>query len=267
MEAEWQNNYFHEVEEILISSAKYSYEENLRLSYQRTDFKSRLIEYLIVVNIAKKLWDWGWHRFIHVQLEYPLYDFYNGAFPEISLKPKLRRKNHNPISNKFGRIDIALTKEPSKSYAYRKPNHMSLVGIEVKSFINGYVKVKEDIIRLSEAMILIDDIGKNSIRSSYLLFYKRLDKPNQIIKDKEIPKMKEKVLIKWEAILEEYRNKYTQLIYNFQPIEVKEAALAELKVRFDPDFFDHAEVAENSGLVMCYLIKIKRRNLKPCRIR
>ncbi|CAN0597612.1 unnamed protein product, partial [Ectocarpus sp. 12 AP-2014] len=178
MNVEWQNNYFNEVEEILISSARYSYEENLRLSYQRTDFKSRLIEYLIVVNIAKKLFDWGWDRFIHVQLEYPLSDFYNGAFPELSLKPRLRRTNHNPINNKSGRIDIALTKEPSKSYAYRKPNHMSLVGIEVKSFIKGYSKVKEDIVRLSEAMVLTDDISENSIRASYLLFYKKLDNPN-----------------------------------------------------------------------------------------
>lgn len=260
MKTEWQNKYFDEIERILVDSARYSYEENLRLSYQRTDFKSRLIEYLIVVNIAKKLFDWGWDRFIHVQLEYPLSDFYNGAFPELSLKPIMKRKNHNPIKNKSGRIDIALTKEPYKIYAYRKPNHMSLAGIEVKSFINGYSKVKEDIVRLSEAMVLTDDIGDNSIRASYLLFYKKLDKPNQIVLDDDIPKMKNKVFMKWETTLKEYRKKYAPLVYDFQPIEVKEAAIAELKERFDPDFFDPAEVAENSGLVMCYMIKIKRKN-------
>ncbi|WP_339725226.1 hypothetical protein [Maribacter stanieri] len=262
MNVEWQNNYFDEVEEILISSAKYSYEENLRFSYKRTEFESRLIEYLIVINIAKRLFDWGWHKLIHVQLEYRIKDFYNGAFPEFSMKPRLKRKNHNPIKNKSGRIDIALTKEPYRAYNYRDPIHKSLIGIEVKSFSNGYSKIKEDIVRLSEAMVLIDEIGENSIRASYLLFYKKLDKPNQIVIDDDIPKMKNKVLIKWEATLEEYRKNYTQLVYDFQPIEVKEAALAELKERFDPDFFDHDEVAENSGLVMCYLIKIKRKNYK-----
>lgn len=262
MNIEWQDNYFNEIEERLISSAIYSYEENLRLSYQRTDFKSRLIEYLIVVNIAKNLFDWGWDRFIHVQLEYPLFDFYNGAFPELSLNPKLIRKNHNPSENKSGRIDIALTKEPLKSYAYMKPNHKSLVGIEVKSFTKNNSTIKKDIVRLSEAMILTDVIGENSIRAGYLLFYKKLDKQNEIVEDAEMPKMKKKELLKWETILHEYRKNYTSLAYDFQPIEVKEAALAELKDRFDPDFFDHDEVAENSGLVMCYLIKIKRKNYK-----
>lgn len=262
MKAQWQKNYFDEIEKILVHSAVYSYEENLRLSYQRTDFQSRLIEYLIVVNIAKKLFDWGWTKLLHIQLEYPIYDFYNGAFPEFSLKPRLKRKNHNPNKNKSGRIDIAITKEPYKSYAYRKPNHQSLVGIEVKSFTNSNSTIKKDIVRLSEAMILQDDIAKNSIRAGYLLFYKKLDKPNQIIEDNEIPKMKKKELMKWELILDEYRQKFAPLLFHLQPIEIKEAALAELRDKFDPDFIEHSEVAENSGLVMCYLITMKRKIYK-----
>ena len=260
MKTEWQNNYFDEVEEILISSAKYSYEENLRLSYQRTDFNSRLIEYLIFVNIAKRLSEWGWEKFIYVQIEYPLYKFYNGAFPEFSIKTRLKRKNHNPNKNKSGRIDIALTKEPTKLGYYRIPDHKSLVGIEVKSFTNYNSTIKKDIVRLSEAMVLTDDIGENSIRAGYLLFYKKLDKPNKIVEDSEIPKMKEKALLKWETILETYRKRYAQLVYVIQPI--REAALIELQDRFDPDVTEYSEVAENSGLVMCYLIKIKRKNYK-----
>ncbi|WP_127138018.1 hypothetical protein [Flagellimonas oceanensis] len=260
MYTEWQDKYYNEIEQRIVESAIYSYEENLRLSYQRTDFKSRLIEYLIVVNIAKKLFDWGWDNFIHVQLEYPIYDYYNGAFPEFSWDKKLKRQNHNPPKNKSGRIDIALTKEPYRSFLYRKPKHMSLVGIEIKSFVRNNSIVEKDIVRLSEAMVQTDDIEKNSIRAGYVLFFKKLDRPNQIVKDSEIPEMKYNELSKWEMILDCFKNKNQSLEYMINPIEVKEAALAELEKKYDPDFTSHDEVAENSGLIMCYLVKIKRKS-------
>src|SRR5690606_15574240 len=93
MESKWQPNYLNEIEEILVRSAKYSYEENLRFTYQSNDFNSRMIEYLVVVNIAKNLYNWAWDRFIQVQLEYSVINFYNGAFPEFCFKTKLRRQS------------------------------------------------------------------------------------------------------------------------------------------------------------------------------
>lgn len=262
----WKEQYLDEIEELIKVGAIHAYHENVMMCYEHTDFKSKMTEYLVVVNIAKKLLNWALPKHLQIHLEYSLADFYNGAFPSIkwtgtsNLDSKIILRNeHNPINNKSARIDIVITSEPNNEGYYIRPNYKSLIGIEVKSISKQNKTILEDIHRLSQSLILTDSISGNNIEACYSLFYRRLDNYRKVNSKKELTNKKEKEIKKWKIALESFELQYPTLNYIFKPILVQESDIEDTIQQFPPEHFDYSEVAEKSGLIMCYLVKITKK--------
>lgn len=263
----WSNEYYSEIESILKKGAIQAYQDNILMVFKHSDFESRMIESLVVVNVAKLLLDWAMNNYYQVHMEYPLRDFYNGAFPAVTWKEKasitdseymIKRKEHNPKGNKSGRIDIALTRDTHNEGVFISPSWKSQVGIEIKSINQHNSKIIKDIERLSTGLVLSDEVGNNSIKAGYSLFYRRLDKENEVITEDEISTKKSTELNFWKNQFTEFRKNYGSLEYAIEEIVIREAAFEKIKDSYDPEHFDYHDVAENSGLVVCYLIKITR---------
>jgi hypothetical protein len=271
-----------DIEDIIKNGAKKAYIDNLFLTGNYTDFQSRMIESLVVITIAQKLLDWAFPNYYQVQLEYPIRDFYNGAFPDIIWTQReifdpgkfIKRQNHNPIKlnsklnddvkakeNKSGRIDIAITTHPSSGKDgafFIHPKLKSIIGIEIKAINKSALDIENDFIRMANAVSLVDPISSNGIISCYCLFYRRLDNPKQINSKKEIEGLKVSDKIKWS-------NKFNELIkntpiikYDLESIIITEGVVDGLSDYYPPEEFEASEIAEMTGLVVCYLVKIYR---------
>lgn len=259
----WKDNYLKEIEELIKDGANRAYEENVIMCFDQTDFKSRMVEYLVVVNIAKLLMKWALPNNLQVQLEYSLADFYNGAFQTIKWEGKsifdrkmIKRTDHNPPQNKSARIDIAITSDSFNAGIYIKPRYISLIGIEIKSISNQKKTILKDIHRLSHSLVLNDAIGKNKIKACYSLFYRRLDNYKKVNSKEVLEVKKEREIEKWNSVLNKIKNDYPSLNYILEPILVQESHVKDIINQFPTEHFDYSEVAEKSGLIMCYLIKI-----------
>ncbi len=271
-----------DIEDIIKEGAKKAYRDNLFLTGNYTDFQSRMIESLVVITIAQKLLDWAIPNHCQVQLEYPIKDFYNGAFPDIIWTQReifdpskfIKRQNHNPIKvnskwnddvkvkeNKSGRIDIAITTEPSsgkEGVFFINPQLKSLIGIEIKAIIKSAAEIENDFIRMANAVSLEDRISSNGIISCYCLFYWRLDNPKHINSKEEIDSLKVLDKEKWFSKFNELIKSTPILKYDLDPLVISEGAVDGLADYYPPEEFDASEIAEMTGLVVCYLVKIYR---------
>ena len=266
-----------DIEEIIKVGAKKAYRDNLFLTGNYSDFQSRMIESLVVVTIAQKLLDWAFANYCQVQLEYPIKDFYNGAFPDMIWTQRevfdqnqfVRRRNHNPIrvnsgkakENKSGRIDIAITTEPSSGKEgafFINPKLKSLIGIEIKAINNSASEIENDFIRMANAVFLEDRISSNGIQSCFCLFYRRLDNPNHINSSTEIEKLKIKDKNKWSNKFKDLIKSTPTLEFNLESIIISEGAVDGLADYYPAEEFDASEIADMTGLVVCYLVKIYR---------
>lgn len=271
-----------DIEDIIKGGAKKAYRDNLFLTGNYTDFQSRMIESLVVITIAQKLLDWAFLNYCQIQLEYPIKDFYNGAFPDIIWTQReifdpsqfVKRQNHNPIKvnsekssdakekeNKSGRIDIAITTEPSSGKEgafFINPKLKSLIGIEIKAINKSTSEIENDFIRMSNAVALEDRISSNGIISCYCLFYRRLDNPKQINSKEEIEELKIVDKDKWSKKFDVLIQSTPSLKYDIEPIIISEGAVDEIAEYYPPEEFDASEIAEMTGLVVCYLVKLYR---------
>ncbi|MGB4773317.1 MAG: hypothetical protein WBP58_17765 [Chitinophagaceae bacterium] len=269
-----------DIETIIKEGAKKAYRDNLFLTGNYTDFQSRMIESLVVITIAQKLLDWAFTNNCQIQLEYPIKDFYNGAFPDIIWTQRevfdpskfIKRQNHNPIKvncegiedvklkeNKSGRIDIAITTEPSSGKEgafFINPKLKSLIGIEIKAINKSASDIENDFIRMANAVSLEDRISPNGILSCYCLFYRRLDNPKQITSEEEIEGLKVKDQEKWTGKFNELLKSTPTVKYDLEPIVISEGAVDGLSDYYPPEEFDASDIAEMTGLVVCYLMKI-----------
>lgn len=240
-DAIWQDSYFSNHERIL---------------------PKKIIESLLVINIAQNLIEWSNKYSLIVNLEYPLKDFYNGAFVEFRYKEintkriLTRRKNHNPIGNKSGRVDIAITKMPFNNGPYLYPNCISLIGVEVKAINSSFKKIESDIKRLADALTLKDEVSENSIQVCLSLFIKRIGSPNKLESDEtkynnEIEAIKD-IQSKIQSIKEKYPDLIFELIINND---------IERKVDWEClnlEDFNPKEIAENSGKLLIFLLRISK---------
>lgn len=264
----WNKKYEGDIESILEKGAKDAYRDNILMVYKHSDFESRMIESLIVVTVAQQLLDWTMKNYMQLHMEYPIKDFYNGAFPAFTWDGEksiyesdrmINRINHNPPGNKTGRIDLAITQEPINEGVFYNPQWKSLVGIEVKAINKPNKAIKKDIERLTLGMVNKDKVGTNTIQLGYSLFYRRLDNPKEIIEGDKIAAKKKKELVKWDKHLQALGATHTDLNFEIKEITVKEAAFEEIKHSYDPEFHDYSDVADASGLVMCYIVKISKK--------
>lgn len=255
-----------EIEEFIIIGAKKAYHQNLVFTGQYISLQSRIIENLVTINIAQSLLDWIIKNRLQIHLEYPIKDFYNGAFPTMKLDGDSifnttfkERNEHKPSNNKLGRIDIVIAGEPHNEGYYSNPQNKSLIGIEIKSITKSKQKVIADIIRVFKALTLVDPIESNSINQGYSVFFRRLDNPNKIINEKQILKKRKKEIEYWENVFKGINTDSDKYVFEIQETIIEESPIEKISSQFDQEDTEYSEIIDNSGLVVCYLIKIKRK--------
>lgn len=250
------------IEELIKEGLIQGYEENLFFTQNYSNLQSRIIEYLIVVNIAQRLKHFGIEKGIQINLEYALNDFYNNAFPKTTSTSKKfatdlkRRKKHSPEDSKAKRLDIVLTKK-NKADGEFFSSLKSIVGIEVKSINQDEKNIKKDIERLTKAMALVDDVGKNNIQGCFACFFRRFDKDTTTISKTKITEKIVENENKWSEYFAEIKKNYAQLNFKLIPIVIANLPLENFKYNPEIDY-DYSDVIENSGYVCVYMIKITR---------
>jgi hypothetical protein len=250
------------------NGVKSAYNENIHFTKNWTGLQNRIIESLVVVNIAQFLAKWDIDNCYCIQLEYPMRAFFNGAFPSMKFsKPQslfenkmvFRSKNHSKRKSK-SRIDIALVAEPvpNSGDIFHDPSWISLTGIEVKSINKPDKLIIKDIERLAKAMDLTDPIGDNLIEVCYSVFIRRLDNAKSITSTKEITKKSTSEKKKWECRLDELKSEYPSLDFKINEIELVNSVVENFVTPEGPDGVDAASVAEDTGFIICFLVEISR---------
>lgn len=257
------NTQLTEVENLIIAGAQKAYKENIFLTSNDTDLQSRIIESLIVVNIAQSLLDWGIQNEFQINLEYPIRDYYNGAFQvfkwignQLFNRKIVHRKDHNPKGNKKGRVDIAITKAPIRQGTFFNPSNISLVCIEAKAINKTDKLIIKDVKRIANSLIISDDNFENHIVAGYNIFFRRLDTPHKIVNSEDIKEKKNKSLTQWNKITDSLSKEFNKLEFSLRSVTLKEISFEEIKDYYNPEIYDYADVAVKTGAVVCYLLKI-----------
>jgi len=257
-----------DVEKHIKEGVSKAYRENLFLTGNYTDFQTRIIESLIVINIAQHLLVWGLKNYHQIQLEYPIRDFYNGAFPNFIWGIKdsktnrfIQRGNYNPSNNVKGRMDIVITREPNnkKDGEYIDPKLQSIVGIEVKSINKSKSDIKKDVLRLSNALALKDKLTENSIKAGYSVFLQRLDNSKKITGNDEIDNKIKKENKYWGKYINGLKNDYLTLSFEILNLDIVGTSFDDVKQYYSPEHFYYDEVAEETGYVISKIIKITQK--------
>ncbi len=254
-----------EVQELIKEGLKKGYGQNIFFTQNYSDLQSRVIEYLIVVNVAQKLEHFGVQNSIFINLEYSLNEFYNNAFPsfifegEIFAKKHKSRKLHSPEDSKSKRIDIALTQE-SRLKGEWFTTQKSLIGIEIKSINQSDKKIKKDIERMAKAISLKDDISNNNIQACFACFFKRFDKDNTTLTKAEILKKTNAEKKKWEKHFVDIKETYPELIFELIDTSIVNMPLEEFNIGPFEDDADYEDLLANTGCINAYMVKIVRRN-------
>lgn len=239
------------------------YKENILFTQNYSDLQSRIIEYLIVVNVAQELKEYCFKHGIEINLEFSLNDFYNNAFPSARIEggifdsKLLNRKNHSPEDSKSKRLDIVLTTETVFD-GVTSSSKKSFAGIEIKAINQSNKKIKQDIIRISKALNLTDPISDNHIKAGFACFFKRLDKEGKILsKEVYLAKAKKEVEY-WERYFDDLRKIYKELRFTISEIEVTNLPVEEFTFHFQKEQYDYSEVAQSTGFINAYIIRIDR---------
>lgn len=256
-----------EIQELILEGLKKGYGQNIFFTRNYSDLQSRVIEYLIVVNVAQKLEHFGVKNNVFINLEYSLNDFYNNAFPsfifagEVFAQEHKSRKKHSPNDSKSKRIDIVLTYE-SKSKGEWFTTQKSFVGIEIKSINQSDKKIKKDIERMAKAINLKDDIGENNIQACFTCFFKRFDKDNTTLTKPQIEKKTSAEKKKWEKHFEEIEDTYPDLSFDLIDTSIVNMPAEEFNIAPYGDDADYEDLLANTGCINAYMIKVARKE-KP----
>lgn len=253
-----------EVQELIIEGLKKGYGQNIFFTQNYSDLQSRVIEYLIVVNVAQKLEHFGVQNNVFINLEYSLNEFYNNAFPPYIINGEIfnhkhkSRKLHSPEDSKSKRIDIALTQE-SKLIGEWFTTQKSLIGIEIKSINQSDKKIKKDIERMAKAINLKDDISQNNIQACFTCFFKRFDKDNTTLTKAEILKKTDAERRKWEMYFIDIKNTYSELIFELIDTSIVNMPLEEFNIAPYGGDADYEDLLANTGCINAYMVKIIRK--------
>lgn len=263
---ESQINLISEVEKLVKEGLVQGYKQNIFFTQNYSDLQSRVIEYLIVVNVAQKLEQFGIQNNIFINLEYSLNDFYNNAFPsfifsgEVFAQEHKKRKKHSPSDSKSKRIDIALTQE-SRLAGEWFSTQKSLVGIEIKSINQSDKKIIKDIERMAIAINLKDDIAQNNIKLCFACFFKRFDNDKNTLTSNQILEKTISERKKWEKHFDALKNTYNELDFELIDTNIVNLPADEYIINpSDPDSADYEDLIQNTGCVNAYMVKITKKN-------
>ena len=251
---------FDKIEKLIFEGAISAYIKNLNYSYQFTNYTTRMIEYIITVNVAEKLFSYVDIKNLKVHLEYPIRDFYNGAFPDFVWdKFGFKKGDYTPVDNPSGLVDIVITSDGEHGKYFRETPYSSIIGIEIKSINRTIPSIKKDIERMADAMVLKNKIDENNIKKGYVLFMRKLGSSNNLNSKEQLENKLEKDKKNWNNIISEYQNKYMKLLFEINSEEIFKTSNAEIVKEYPPEFFDYSDVADKTGVVISYLIKISRK--------
>lgn len=247
------------MKKILLSGMQNTYYGLMRFDDYNYSIKSKVIEYIFTVGIAKEILEniKSLPANSTINLEFPSNLFVEHAFDLFLYKQNknkpfiqrefVRRLEHKSVRK--GRIDIAvLTKYPGVLWK------RSLFGIEVKGVNPSIKALKKDFDRLEKALLEEDPIGENSIKECYLVFLKRFDNPKKLFDRADLVQ----ALKDYDKILGEFRNNTKldiQIDYNDVHTEFSE----DYAKSIPEDDLDYSDVAANSGSIGCFIITMKRK--------
>jgi hypothetical protein len=242
------------------------YYQNRQFNDGWEGFDDKMIEYLLTVYVAIELYDYtGFGKPTKIKLEYPLWQFYNRAFPENKWSNEMElfgsseflKREYKKKRSKH-RIDIVVMNDDGKHLR-------SLHGIELKA-INTYDgDTINDLNRLSNSMITVDHTDANSITSCYSAFIKFYRKQGAETSDAELQKMRNDTISEIERILDtQIRNKpeYANLIYTLYntPID-SESSESYLKSYsgLPAEDRERPDLVSTTGEVLGVVIEISRK--------
>lgn len=216
-------NYRKEIIDAIHLGLMRGYNRKLEFRNKWIAFEDKMTEYLLTVFVATELHKFSCYgKSTAIELEYPLYQFYNNAFPEaIWTNQEELFAEHKYLSREYSaevtleRMDITVMYEEQINLT---KNYRSLHGIEVKAINTGYGGVMKDIERLAQSMVENQDVtGENSILSCYSAFVKSYSNGNRPTLQSEIDNKKQAIQKRLESRLNnQIRNNqtYKELEFN-----------------------------------------------------
>lgn len=241
------------------------YYTNLEMKNSWVGFDKTMIEYLLTVFVAIELKDFqAFETNKEIKLEYPLFEFYNKAFPEnkwtnendLFKEKKLITRDFNEDPTKK-RIDIAVMyHEPSIYGHYR-----SLHGIEIKAINGSNTTIIEDLHRLSKSMINKSSIDESSIQSCYSAFILSYSKSKETSTEKDLDSLKNSKLAIINEILKSKRIEYSDLKFKLTQESIERDSYESYleKNKGIPDFDISWDPINETGEVLSVVIEITRK--------
>ncbi len=254
------------VKENIKIGLKKGYKQNLLLLSSYSDFIDQVREYLLTVNVAQQLLDWNEQHSYKIQIEYPVFHFYNNAFVAYEWDIKdifdiaiiQRQSGHSPTDKLYQKIDIAITQEQNGSNA--STHERTLSGIELKGINKSEDEIIRDAKRMSNAMLLTDKVSDNSIKFCFCGFLRRFDKGEEIVTEAFIQQKTDKELEHWEEICNKLAAKYPSLNFTIEKFDIENTPLTDVAGFHKKMDSDYSEVANDTGSVVGYILTIKRNN-------
>jgi len=240
------------------------YKQNIHLLSSYNTFIDEVREYLLTVNVAQELLDWNKDYRYSIQIEYPILYFYNNAFLShywnmtdiFNIIQVSRQLEHSPTDTLNQKIDIAITQEQLGSL--RSTQDRTLCGIELKGINKNTIEIINDLKRMSSAMILTDPISENSIEFCFCGFIKRFDKNENIVTSTFIQNVTTDEQNKWAETCNNLAKIYPKLSFTVEHFPIESATLEMVSNRYNEDS-DYSEVANDTGIVIGYLLTIMRK--------
>jgi hypothetical protein len=254
-----------EVKESIKKGLIKGYKQNLLLLSSYNDFIDQVREYLLTVNVAQQLLDWNEQHSYKIQIEYPVFHFYNNAFIayEWDIKDIFdmaiieRQPGHSPTDKLHQKIDIAITQEQTGSNA--SSHERTLSGIELKGINKNEEEIIRDAKRMSNAMLLTDKVSPNSIEFCFCGFLRRFDKSEEMVTDTFIQQKTTEEQNRWDRICADLAINYPTLNFATEKFDIINTSLdlvADFHKKMDSDY---SEVANDTGTVVGYIMTINRK--------
>ena len=254
-----------EVKENIQKGLANGYRQNLLLLSSYNSFIDQVQEYLLTVNVAQQLLEWNNQHRYKIQIEYPIFHFYNNAFMAFEWDIKdifemaiiQRQSGHSPTDKLQQKIDIAITQEQNGNNA--STHERTLSGIELKGINKSQEEIISDAKRMSSAMLLIDPICPNSIEFCFCGFLRRFDKFEEMVTDTFIQQKTTEEHNHWSKICSELAADYPTLDFSIEKFDIINTPLEEVAEFHKKMDSDYSEVANNTGTVVGYLLTIERK--------
>lgn len=254
-----------EVKDNIKTGLTKGYKQNLLLLSSYSDFIDQVREYLLTVNVAQQLLDWNEQHSYKIQIEYPVFHFYNNAFVAYEWDIKdifdmaiiQRQPGHSPTDKLYQKIDIAITQEQNGSNA--STHERTLSGIELKGINKSEDEIIRDAKRMSNAMLLTDKVSQNSIEFCFCGFLRRFDKGEEMVTDTFIQQKTTEEQKRWDKVCSDLTAIYPTLDFTAEKFDIVNTPLADVADFHKKMDSDYSEVANDTGTVVGYILTINRK--------